>query len=128
MPWREVCPMDEKLRFMAAVLAEEESMTELCARFGISRKTGYKLVRRYREENAVGLMERSRAPHVIPWAITQAQAEAIVGMRRVHPSWGPRKLRAKLLECAPAPGWPAPSTIGELLRREGLRQPRQRRR
>ena len=44
MPWREVCSMDEKLRFIGARLAEEESMTELCERFGISRKTGYKLL------------------------------------------------------------------------------------
>jgi putative transposase len=128
MPWQEVCPVDEKMRFVSAVLAEEESMTELCERFGISRKTGYKLFRRYREEKAAGLAERSRAPHVIPWAITKAQAQAIVGVRRAHPSWGPRKLRAKLLEWGPAQGWPAPSTIGELLRREGLSEPRKRRR
>src|SRR5207302_6677544 len=128
MPWREVCPMDEKLGFIGALVAQEERMTELCERFGISRKTGYKLLRRYREESAAGLLERSRAPHVIPWAISAAQAEAIVGVRRAHPSWGPRKLRAKLLERAPAQGWPAPSTIGELLRREGLSQPRKRRR
>jgi transposase InsO family protein len=120
--------MDEKLRFIGALVAQEESMTELCERFGISRKTGYKLLRRYREESAAGLLERSRAPHVIPWAISAAQAEAVVGVRRAHPSWGPRKLRAKLLERAPAQGWPAPSTIGELLRREGLSQPRKRRR
>src|SRR6266404_137166 len=117
MPWREVCSMDEKMGFIGARLADEESMTELCERFGISRKTGYKLLRRYREEHAAGLMERSRAPHVIPWAV-----------RRAHPSWGPKKLRAKLLERASAQGWPAPSTIGELLRREGLSQPRKRRR
>ena len=49
-----------------------------------------------------------------------------MGVRRAHPSWGPRKLRAKLLERAPAQGWPAPSTIGELLRRQGLSEPRQR--
>src|SRR5437588_792966 len=69
MPWREVCPMDEKLGFIGALVAQEERMTELCERFGISRKTGYKLLRRYREESAAGLLERSRAPHVIPWSI-----------------------------------------------------------
>src|SRR6266851_6840461 len=89
MPWREVCSMDEKMRFMAAVLSEEESMTELCERFGISRKTGYQLLHRYREEHAAGLAERSRAPHVTRWAISKAQAEAIIGVRRAHPSWGP---------------------------------------
>jgi len=128
MPWQEVCPMDEKVRFIGALRAQEESMTELCERFGISRKTGYKLYRRYQAEGLAGIAERSRAPHVIPWAISEAQAEAIVGVRREHPSWGPKKLRAKLLERAPAQGWPASSTIGELLRRQGLSEPRKRRR
>jgi putative transposase len=128
MPWREVCPMDERIRFIGALLAQEESMTELCERFGISRKTGYKLRRRYLAEGAAGIADRSRAPRVIPWAITGAQAEAIVGVRRAHPSWGPRKLRANLQQRAPEQGWPAPSTIGELLRRQGLSQPRKRRR
>jgi len=128
MPWREVCPMDEKLRFIGALLAQEENMTELCERFGISRKTGYKLRRRYLAQGAAGIADRSRAPRVMPWAISAAQAEAIVGVRRAHPSWGPRKLRAYLERWAPVQGWPAPSTIGELLRRQGLSQPRKRRR
>src|SRR5713226_7825595 len=128
MPWQEVCLMDEKMRFIWALLAQEENMTELCERFGVSRKSGYKLRRRYLAEGAAGVAERSRAPHVIPWAISAAQAEAIVGVRRAHPSWGPKKLRANLQHRAPEQGWPAPSTIGELLRREGLSQPRKRRR
>ncbi len=128
MPWREICPMDEKTRFIAAVLAAEESMTELCAEFGISRKTGYKWLQRYRARGPAGLYELSRAPQRVPWAITNAQAEAIVGVRRAHPSWGPKKLRVKLSERAPHELWPAPSTIGELLRRRGLTHARKRRR
>jgi putative transposase len=54
-----------------------------------------------------------------PWAISQAQADAIVGLRRQHPSWGPKKLRAKLLARAPEQHWPALSTIGDLLQRGG---------
>lgn len=128
MPWREVCPMNEKMRFIAELMAEEESMAALCDEYGVSRKTGYKWLARYEQHGAAGLMERSHAPQVVPWAITQAQAEAIVGVRREHPSWGPKKLRAKLLARAPSQRWPAPSTIGELLHRQGLSQPRKRRR
>jgi putative transposase len=128
MPWQEVCPMDEKMRFIVAVSGDEESMTVLCEEFGISRKTGYKWLERYRAEGPVGLEERSRAPHVVPWAITGAQAQAIVELRRTHPSWGPKKLRAKLLERAREQAWPAASTIGELLHRQGLIHPRRRRR
>ena len=128
MPWREICSMDEKIRLMAALSAAEESVTELCEDFGISRKTAYKWWRRYLEVGAEGLKEHSHAPQVVPWAITQAQAEAIIGVRRAHPSWGPKKLRAKLSQCTPPlQSWPAPSTIGELLRRQQLVQPRKRR-
>jgi hypothetical protein len=60
-------------------------------------------------------------PHVVAWAISQAQADVIVGLRRQHPRWGPEKLRAKLLARAPEQHWPALSTIGDLLQREGLK-------
>lgn len=127
MPWQEVYPMDEKMRFIAAVRAADDSMSALCEEFGISRKTGYQLWRRFQEQGAAGLAPRSRAPQVVPWAITPAVAEVIIGLRQEHPSWGPKKLRAKLLGRAPEQSWPAHSTIGELLHRAGLSQARRRR-
>ncbi len=120
--------MDEKVRFIGAVLGAQESMSELCERFGVSRKTGYKWLLRYEERGAQGLHELSRAPHRVPWAVSTAQAEAIVAVRAAHPSWGPKKLRARLAHHAPEQNWPAPSTIGELLRRQGLTRARKRRR
>ena len=72
MPWREVCWMDEKVRLMAALLAKEESVTAQCEDFGISRKTAYKWLVRYRLHGAAGLRERSHAPAVVPWAISEA--------------------------------------------------------
>jgi putative transposase len=128
MPWREICPMDQKVSFVAAVLADEQSMTELCESYGISRKTGYKWLWRYEQHGPEGLRELSRAPHRVPWAIPEAQAGAILGLRRAHPNWGPKKLRAKLFEVAAEQAWPAASTIGELLQRNGLTQARKRRR
>ncbi|HVA80849.1 MAG TPA: IS481 family transposase [Candidatus Binataceae bacterium] len=128
MPWQEVCPMDEKQRFIAALIAGDESVSAICEEFGISRKTGYQLWQRYQAQGAAGLAPRSRAPHVVPWAIPEAVAEAIIALRRAHPSWGPKKLRAKLRERAAAQSWPALSTIGELVRRAGLSQVRKRRR
>src|SRR5579864_9653532 len=124
MPWQEVCSMDARMRFVAAVLTEDDSMAALCEEYDISRKTGYKWLTRYAAEGAQGLEERRPGPRRVPWAITQAQAEAIVGLRRQHPSWGPKKLRAKLLTRAPEQHWPAQSTIGDLLQREGLSQRR----
>ncbi len=128
MPWQEVCTMEARMRLVAAVVAEEDSMAALCEEYGVSRKTGYKWLERYLAEGAGGLVGCSHAPQVVPWAITRAQAEAIVGLRRQHPSWGPKKLRAKLMALAAEQSWPALSTIGDLLRREGLSRRRKRRR
>jgi putative transposase len=128
MPWQEVRPMDARTRFIAAVLANEDSMTALCEEYQVSRRIGYKWLSRYQAEGPTGLVDRSRAPHAVPWAISQAHSEAIVAMRRQHPSWGPKKLRTKLTALAPAQPWPAISTIGDLLQREGLSQRAKRRR
>ena len=61
MPWRETCPMDERMRFVLACEAGEESFSELCRGYGVSRKTGYKWLDRYRALGPVGLVDRSRA-------------------------------------------------------------------
>ena len=127
MPWREICSMDERMRFMAAVLEKKQSMGALCRRFGISRKTGYKWRRRYQTHGPAGLHNRSRAPHVTPWAIDRGQEAAILALRAKH-RWGPKKLHAVLSERDPEQKWPAPSTIGELLKRKGLSRPRKRQR
>ena len=62
MPWKECHVMDERLRFVARLL-EGEKMAPLCAEFGISRKTGYKIYRRYKDCGAHGLTDRSRRPY-----------------------------------------------------------------
>lgn len=127
MPWRTTCPMDERTQFIAARLAGEESMSVLCRRFGISRKTGYQLWARYEAEGPAGLLPRSHAPHQPPHALSEAIEQAILELRGTHPRWGPRKLRAWLQQRRAGPAWPAASTIGALLHRHGLTVPRRRR-
>jgi transposase InsO family protein len=124
MPWQETCVMNERVKFMAQWLAGEESRSALCERYGISRKTGYKWAGRYASDPQGGLADRSHVPHTLPHKIDAATAEAIVALRRHRPSWGPDKLRAVLQERVPDRPWPAASTIGDLLRREGLVRPR----
>lgn len=128
MPWKETCVVDEKLAFIAAYLRGGLPMTVLCEQFGISRDTGYRLVRRYEAEGADGLVPCSRAPHCHGMAMAAAIAAAVLALRRERPYWGPKKLRAALMKRDPRQPWPAPSTIGDLLRREGLSAPRRRRR
>jgi putative transposase len=107
---------------------QEWTMSELCERYEISRKTGYKWLERYRLEGAAGLAERSRAPHEHGRATPSALAGAIIGLRRERPSWGPRKIIAKLSAKAPDAAWPSPSTAGEILKRAGLVEARRLRR
>src|SRR5512143_2782823 len=63
MPWRETCRMDERMRFVLCCAAGEESFLQLCRGYGVSRRTGYKWLDRYRAFGPVGLVDRSRAPH-----------------------------------------------------------------
>ena len=128
MPWKETCCMDEKLSFVAECLRGDLPMVALCADYGISRKTGYKWLGRYRALGPEGLVDRSRAPRRHGRSMAPEVADAIVALRRERPHWGPRKLRAVLMRDRPDIAWPAASTMGDLLRAEGLVGSRRRRR
>ena len=120
MPWRETCVMDEKIRFVLAYLGGEGTMTELAAAYGISRRTGYQALARYRAAGLAGLAPRSKAPVHHGRAMPADQRARILDLRAERPGWGPKKLRAELLRRWPETSWPAASTIGDLLRHEGL--------
>jgi putative transposase len=128
MPWKETCPMDERMKFIADYLQDEWSLSVLCRHYGISRKTGYKWLARYRTDGPSGLMDRHRAPRRHPNAIPQMIQDRIVAFRVEHPHWGPRKLVYRLAQLEPDIRWPASSTVGEILKRHGLIAPRRRRR
>ena len=119
MPWKETCPMDERIRFIGGYLDGGVPVTELCARAGISDKTGYKWIRRYEREGPSGLQERSRARHHQAHRTPPHQVERIIAVRERY-RWGPRKLKDRLETLWPDEHWPAPSTIGAILKREGL--------
>ena len=118
--------MDQRVAFIADWLRDEWTMTELAERYQISRKTAYKWVDRYEVDPAHRLAERSRAPKAHGRAMAEDLRVAVRTLRRAHPRWGPKKLRAVLTAREPDTAWPAASTMGDLLRREGLSQPRRR--
>jgi transposase InsO family protein len=120
MGWMETCAVDERMRFVMAVSEREEAFAAMCRQFGVSRRTGYKWVERYREEGVEGLLDHSRAPLHHPQAVTEDIAERCLTVRRGHPTWGPVKVRAWLERRVPQTAWPAVSTIGALFDREGL--------
>jgi putative transposase len=119
--------LDEKKNFIHEWEQREVSLAELCRRYEISRQTGYKWIERYEEGGAQNLEEHSRAPLHHPQAMLPEVENQILGLRTQHPSWGPRKLRAFLEREAPEIVWPATSSMGDLLRREGLAHPRRKR-
>ncbi len=120
--------MEEKLRFVFEYEQRDRSLTELSQRYGIARETGYVWIRRYREKGIEGLIERSRSAlrheNQTPAEIEQKVLE----LRQAHMRWGPRKLKRVLERDEPGRAWPAASTIGTLLKREGLVVVRRKRR
>ena len=128
MPWLETAPMEQRERFIRDHRLDLYTMSELCQRYGISRKTGYKWLARFDEEGRLGLGDRSRAPRHCPHRIPTEIANLICAARRQHPSWGPAKLLAWLGPRHPGLDWPAVSTAGDLLARHGLVKKRRRRR
>lgn len=130
MAWKENCVMDERMKFIAGCLEDRLSMAARCKRFGISRKTGYKWLRRYEAEGPEGLLNRSRAPHEHPHGVDEATVNAVLACkrRRMHEHAGPLKIRVYLAREQPHRRWPAASTIGEILAAHGLVNKRKRRR
>lgn len=128
MPWKESSVMEERLRFVLEYEAGEESVTELCRRYGISRETGYVTLRRYRGLGISGLQRQSQAAHRHPNQTSAEIEQKVLELRQAHMLWGPRKLKRILERDEPGRTWPAASTIGALLQREGLVVPRKKRR
>lgn len=128
MPWNEVSPMDQRVRFIADFASDYFSLAELCRRFGVSRKTAYKWIERYETEGPAGLSDRSRRPSSCSHQTPPVLVEALLECRRRHPTWGAKKLLRILGRQHPDWAWPARSTCSDLLKRHGLVTGRTRRR
>ena len=128
MPWKEHGVLEERFRFIEEWKSEDWSLAELCRFCGITRVTGYKWIARYESSGVEGLRDRSRAPHQHPNAISSEMEELVIAVRDKHASWGAPKIRAWLQREYPEKEIPAESTIGAILKRNGLSVPRKRRR
>jgi putative transposase len=107
MPWQERSPMELRLQFVLEWHSGFYTMTELCADYRISRKTGYKWVDRYDALGDAGLRDRSRRPHAQPQATDEVAVEALLALRRRHPRWGAKKLLRIGTQQAPSSPGPA---------------------
>lgn len=119
MPWKEATPMSERKVFVGEALKVEASFSALCREFKISRKTGYKWLKRYREAGLNGLADQSRRPQHSPSQTPPEVEQVILEARQEHPTWGSRKLK-RWLENRGYRSMPAPSTITDILARHGL--------
>jgi len=120
--------VDERMRFVLEYERGMQTMTELCKAYQITRETGYYWVRRYEQGGLEALQDRDRAPRRHPNQTAEAVEQAVLALRRVHMNWGPRKLKRVLERAQPQRCWPAVSTLGALLAREGLVVARKKRR
>lgn len=114
--------------FVEGWLDSHESFLDHCTRFGIPRQTGYDWVAKVRTGGLEALETRSSAPLTCPHATSDDVVELVIAARKLHPTWGPRKLRPWLLGRDPSLELPVASTMGEILKRAGLVPERRRRR
>lgn len=104
MPWKETRPMDERSRLIASYETGVFTVTELCLQYGISRKTAYKWIGRFHEGGYSSLQEQSRAPAHCPHRTPAVLEKLLEALRRAHPTWGSRKLLARIAAKNLAPG------------------------
>lgn len=121
-------PLEFRKRFVEGWAGYDGPFTDYCALFGVTRETGYEWRARYRDDGVAGLEARSSAPHYCPHATPAELEELVIAARKAHPTWGPRKLRERLIREHGGEEIPVPSTIGEILKRAGMVRPRKRRR
>jgi transposase InsO family protein len=127
MPWKNVSPMEQKQRFVSLAQSGHFTVSELCEQFGISRKTGHKWLGRYEERGFEGLEERSRAPRSVARRTPEDVERLIVSEKRLHLTWGAKKIQRVLMIKHRLERPPVVSTVGEVLKRHGMVEARKRR-
>lgn len=110
--------MEERIRFVIQVL-EGDSVASLCREFGISRKTGYKFLKRYKEFGIEALRDQNRRPLRNANKLSHSIEELILSLKTEKPDWGARKLRERFIRKYPDLKIPAKSTVHAVLARNG---------
>lgn len=118
MPWVEQDTMTLRQEFIKLALQKKSNISHLCDRFGISRKTGYKWIARYKEEGETGLINKTTKPLSSPNVISQSSVKMITQIRLKYPDWGARKIHM-VLKRKGAKDIPSPSSITRHLQRLG---------
>ena len=128
MPWKVINQMDLKNQFVTDLNKEHYSITDLSQKYGISRPTVYKWLKRYKKLGIEGLKEQSRAPKNCPHRTKQRILDLLIQEKLKNRKRGPRKIRAQLKRRQPTLELPAISTISYWFKKEGLIKERKKRR
>lgn len=124
MPWRQTLVSEERLNFVVMARTGTVSFSVLCHDFGISRKTGYKWLRRFEESGPQGLLDRRRTPHQHPATLHQSVIDRCLKLKKEKRFWGPKKIVELGKSRRPDLYWPAPSTLSKYFKKSGLVKPR----
>ncbi len=124
MPWKETSVFEQRKAFIEEVLDGRDPVKAICARYGISEKTGHKWKRRFMESGLAGLADESRAPRSSPGQLGEDAVVRIVAIRQAHPTWGPKKIAALYGRAYPGEETPSESSVYRVLGKAGLVAPR----
>jgi transposase InsO family protein len=120
MAWENFKVEQQRLQLLTAYMAGESSMTDLCAKYGISRKTGYKWYNRFLEDGENGLIDLSKAPHNPNFLYTEELIERAIDYKLKHRKWGPKKILVNLQNEYPNEDWPSPTRMYEIFKEYNL--------
>jgi putative transposase len=128
MAWRNTQVEHQRENFITACLENKSSISDLCREFGVSRKTGYKWLSRFKDGGMDELKDRCRARHTQPLKTTEELTQKVIKIKHQYLKWGPKKIAAFLEQNQPSESWPSATTIGKILNEHNLTIPRKYRR
>jgi putative transposase len=120
MAWKETCVLEQRTEFIKEYLAGCESFKELCARFGVSEKTGHKWKNRFLQYGFTGLNDQSKAPESSPKQLDEDTVIRLIKLRMAHPTWGAKKLAVLYAKAYTGADLPSQSSIYRVLGKAGL--------
>ena len=126
MPWKETCAMKQRIDLIEDWLSQRWNKTELAIKYGVSRPTVNKWINRFKVHGYSGLEEHSRRPKTSPNQTPSWKEELIIEAKKDFLNWGPKKVRDYLIRTNPEQNWPVDSTVGAILKRNGLVKPKRR--
>jgi putative transposase len=128
MSWKEVKVLDQRQEFILKFLKKEYSFANLCDQYGISRKTGYKWVKRFVDDGPNALLNQSKAPHKQFRVTSEETVDLILSIKFQWSNWGPKKVHAYLQRYYPTVSCPCVTTVENILKKHGLVKSRKLRR